>query len=185
MLALNKAFRPVAVINGKTALTLLYKDKAHVVDPHYNIYTFDKWVSATAEIEKTHQDTYKRVGTPNFQFLMPYVIRLLDYDSVPVKWSLKFSRYHILIRDNYMCQYCRIPLSRSDLTIDHVIPKSRGGKTTWENCVASCRDCNREKDNKLPEEAGMQLIHGAPKKLEYDLGSMIRYRKMPQWENFI
>jgi len=87
---------------------------------------------------------------------LPSVIRLLEYRRIPHQ-TRALSRKNILMRDRYTCQYCLRTLPSSELTLDHVIPRSRSGETTWENLVACCHDCNNQKGNRTPEEAGMKL----------------------------
>jgi 5-methylcytosine-specific restriction endonuclease McrA len=87
---------------------------------------------------------------------MPSVIRLLEYRRIPHQ-TRALSRKNILMRDRYTCQYCLKVSHAGDLTLDHVIPRSRNGGTTWENLVACCHHCNNRKGNRTPEEAGMKL----------------------------
>jgi len=87
---------------------------------------------------------------------VPSVIRLIEYRRIPHQ-TRALSRKNILLRDRNTCQYCGAILASSDLTLDHVIPRSRGGKSTWENLVAACNECNRTKGSRLPHEAGMKL----------------------------
>jgi 5-methylcytosine-specific restriction endonuclease McrA len=96
------------------------------------------------------------VGTPRFAILIPRVIRLVDYDKVPRR-EVKFSRRNILARDENRCQYCNKKLPTSQLSLDHVTPKSRGGKSTWTNVVAACTPCNTRKGGRMPWEASMKL----------------------------
>jgi len=89
---------------------------------------------------------------------MPAVVRLTHWINAN-KQRVKFSRQNVLARDRWTCQYCGDKRKTMDLTFDHVIPKSRGGKTEWENIVMACKECNHKKDNKTPREAGMKLRH--------------------------
>jgi 5-methylcytosine-specific restriction endonuclease McrA len=88
---------------------------------------------------------------------VPSVIRLLEYRRIPHQ-TRALSRKNILLRDRNTCQYCGVILAASDLTLDHVLPRSRGGASTWENLVACCHACNHDKGNRLPNEAGMKLM---------------------------
>ncbi|MBI4126511.1 MAG: HNH endonuclease, partial [Deltaproteobacteria bacterium] len=88
---------------------------------------------------------------------VPRVVVLATFDRLP-KRSVRFSRLNILLRDRHVCQYCGRRLPRSQLNLDHVIPRSRGGRTTWENIVTSCLKCNHHKGGRPPEEAGMHLV---------------------------
>jgi 5-methylcytosine-specific restriction endonuclease McrA len=87
---------------------------------------------------------------------MPSVIRLLEYRRIPHQ-ARALSRKNILMRDRYTCQYCQRSAPQVELTLDHVVPRSRAGETTWENLVACCHACNNKKGSRTPEEAGMKL----------------------------
>jgi len=121
VLLLNLTYEPLKIINWKKAVTLLLLGKVEVLE-EYN----------------------KEVHAVSFKIKLPSVVRLLKL----VKWKkapVKFSRQNIYERDNYSCQYCGRHMPPEDLTYDHVIPKSRGGKTVWTNIVTCCVDCNRKK----------------------------------------
>ena len=113
---------------------------------------WSKWFDAMTEEENGHFLHAARVA-----LRVPSVIRLLEYRRIPHQ-TRALSRKNILLRDRNTCQYCGDALSASDLTLDHVIPRSRGGASTWENLVACCHSCNRRKGNQLPVEAGMKLM---------------------------
>ena len=100
---------------------------------------------------------------------MPRVILLIIYDRLPKK-EVKFTRHNIFERDKNTCQYCGRVFDRKDLNLDHVIPRDRGGPTTWENIVCSCVECNTQKANRTPQEAGMHLV---------------RKPKRPKWRPFV
>ena len=91
-------------------------------------------------------------------FLVPSIVRLKTYAPRHIK-KRRYCRSGIFKRDKYTCQYCEKSFHPNSLTIDHVVPKDMGGKTTWENCVASCHLCNNKKANKTPKMAGMKLLH--------------------------
>jgi len=130
VLMLNRSFEPLRVTHAQHALTLVTKGKAVVTVPT-NIRA---WPG----------------------IYIPSVIRLVEYAVVPYKRPIP-SRRNIFTRDNFRCMYCG--RTNRDLELEHIIPRSRGGPSTWENLVAACRDCNSKKDNRTPEEAGMTLIH--------------------------
>jgi 5-methylcytosine-specific restriction endonuclease McrA len=109
------------------------------------------------------------VRTVSFRIRVPRVILLIVYDHLPKK-EVKFTRHNIFERDQNTCQYCGKTHDRNDLNLDHVIPRDRGGPTTWENIVCSCIECNTLKANRLPQEAGMRLI---------------RKPKRPKWRPFL
>ena len=134
------------------AITLLYQDKARVVTPDYGFATFT-WDDWSKLRPKEGEDFINAVRN---RICIPEIIVLDDYDKSPAH-KVKFSRRAIYKRDNYTCQYCGGQPGPGELNVDHVLPRSQGGLTTWENCVLSCIKCNSKKDNKTPEQAHMKL----------------------------
>ena len=97
---------------------------------------------------------YERsVSSPSFQMKLPSVISLKEY--VPLDRRPAFTRFNVFLRDRFQCQYCGESLPSEDLTFDHVIPRSRGGRTTWGNVVTACQSCNLLKGNRMPHDCGM------------------------------
>jgi 5-methylcytosine-specific restriction endonuclease McrA len=133
VLVLNASFEPINVCAARRALVLVLK--------------------GVASAEETSP---QNVRSSRAVFRLPSVIRLLEYRRIPHQ-ARALSRKNILMRDRYTCQYCQRTLPGSDLTLDHVIPRSRAGETSWENLVACCHHCNNRKGNRTPEEAGMKL----------------------------
>ncbi|HYZ86542.1 MAG TPA: HNH endonuclease [Bryobacteraceae bacterium] len=133
VLVLNASFEPINICAARRALVLVLKGVASCEE------------HASIEVHSTRQ-----------QMKMPSVIRLLEYRRIPHQ-TRALSRKNILMRDRYTCQYCLKVSHSGDLTLDHVIPRSRHGETTWENLVACCHHCNNKKGNRTPEEAGMKL----------------------------
>ncbi len=134
VLVLNASYEPLNIVSVKRAIVLLLKEKAEVVEA----------AKAQVRAERTILD-------------WPLVIRLVTYVPLPRRLPLPLSRRTVLARDVYTCQYCGAQPGRADLTVDHVLPRSRGGLTTWENVTTACGPCNRRKGNRTPEEAGMKL----------------------------
>lgn len=130
VLMLNRYLEPLRITHAQHALTLLTKGKAVVVIPT------------------------KVKAWPGIY--IPSVIRLVDYAVVPYKRPIP-SRRNIFVRDQYTCMYCG--KKTKELELEHIIPRSRGGPSSWENLCAACRACNSRKDNRTPEEANMPLIH--------------------------
>ena len=93
------------------------------------------------------------VRSPNFEIKLPSVISLKEY--IPATRRPAFTRFNVFLRDRFSCQYCNEPFPTQELTFDHVIPRSKGGRTTWENVVTSCSACNLRKGNRLPKQCGM------------------------------
>jgi 5-methylcytosine-specific restriction endonuclease McrA len=99
---------------------------------------------------------YDRViRSPSFEMRLPSVVSTRDYHK---RRDPAFTRYNVFVRDRFRCQYCGERFAASGLTHDHVVPRSRGGESTWENVVAACCECNGRKDNRTPREAGMALV---------------------------
>ena len=151
VLVLNKSYFPVHVTSVRRAFSLLYQGAAKAVDHQYRTFDYHSWRALSASVK---DDTVGLIGRA---IRAPRVILLLSYDRVPRR-RVRFSRHNVFARDNNTCQYCGARLSRSDLNLDHVIPRSQKGLSTWENIVCSCFRCNRVKGGRRPEEAGMQLV---------------------------
>ncbi len=117
----------------KKAVLLLYLTKAEIISQNKN----------------------NQIRSVNYSMPFPSIIRLLNYIRIPFK-QVVLSRKNIHYRDNFTCQYCGT--KTKNLTIDHIIPKSRGGDDSWENLVSACKKCNNEKGNRTPEEASMKLL---------------------------
>ena len=151
VLVLNKSFLPVHITNVRRAFCLLYAGVAKAVDSQYETFDYESW--RQVGIERNDET----VGLVDRVIKVPRVILLIAYDRVP-KRRIRFSRYNIFARDKNTCQYCGYKFSRSELNLDHVIPRSQGGTSTWENVVCSCHRCNRKKGGKTPDQARMKLI---------------------------
>ncbi len=168
VLVLNRNYAAVRVVSARRAFSLLFRNCAEVIDAHdeeWDVLDFEGWVNVSLQrrIAPGSQDQF--VGTPRFAILVPRVIRLVTYDKVPRR-DVRFSRRNILARDEHRCQYCNKKLPTSQLSLDHVTPKSRGGKSTWTNVVTACTPCNTRKGGRLPWEASMKLrkLPAVPKK---------------------
>jgi 5-methylcytosine-specific restriction endonuclease McrA len=103
------------------------------------------------------QEYDREVHSPNWTMKLPSVISLKSY--APMERSPAFTRFNVFLRDQFMCQYCRTPHPTNDLTFDHVVPRSKGGRTTWQNVVTACSHCNLVKGNRLPNVAKMHPTH--------------------------
>jgi len=124
---------------------------AKAVNGQYETFDYDSWQELSIE---RNDET---IGMVHRAIKIPRVILLIAYDRVP-KRRVRFSRYNIFARDRNTCQYCGTAFSRNELNLDHIIPRSQGGISTWENVVCSCHDCNRRKGGKTPDQAHMRLI---------------------------
>ncbi|RME84626.1 MAG: HNH endonuclease [Caldilineae bacterium] len=135
VLVLNASYEPLNIVSIKRAVVLLLKEKAELVE--------------AAE---------QRLRSEHLELPRPLVIRLVHYVKVPRRLGIPLTRRMILARDNDTCQYCGAQPGKAELTIDHVLPRSRGGQKVWENVVTACRSCNQRKGNRTPKEAHMKLI---------------------------
>ena len=151
VLVLNRSYFPVHVTSVRRAFSLLYQGIAKAVDQQYRTFDYESWSALSASV---HDETIGLIGRA---IRVPRVILLVSYDRVPRR-QVRFSRFNVFARDKNTCQYCGRRFSRNELNLDHVIPRSQGGLSTWTNIVCSCLRCNRVKGGRRPEEAGMRLV---------------------------
>jgi 5-methylcytosine-specific restriction endonuclease McrA len=151
VLVLNKGFAALTLTDVKRTFTLFYKGHVRAVLPDYTTYAWDEWQDVPVQPEDD------LVTTPNLVLKVPRVVQLLSCDRSP-RHEVKFSRHNIYMRDGNTCQYCGHELPRAELNLDHVVPRAQGGRTTWENVVCCCIDCNLSKGARTPEQAGMKLL---------------------------
>ena len=179
VLMLNRSFLPIHVTSVRRAFNLLYLGIAKVVNEKYQTFDFQSW----RDFSVTFCDD--SVGIVDRSIRVPRVITLVSYDRVPRR-QVRFSRYNIYARDKCTCQYCGSRLPRHQLNLDHVIPRSRGGASCWENIVCSCLPCNRKKGGKTPQEARMKLLRPPLKpkwtSLVQEGGGQIQYQ---EWLPFL
>lgn len=149
VLVLNRSYLPVHITSVRRALSLLYQDVAHAVDTEYRTFDFASW-AALSPVDEA-------IGLVNAAIRVPRVILLRSYDRMPRR-HVRFSRYNVFLRDQNRCQYCARQLPRTELNLDHVVPRAQGGRTTWENVVCCCIDCNLSKGARTPEQAGLKLL---------------------------
>lgn len=171
VLVLNKHWLAVHICTVRRAVSLLYQGVAHVVADDYNIYDFESWRGLSLRKTNGHANGNGNgnghsngngnghahepvIRTPSFQIKVPQVIVLQRYQRNPPR-TVRFNRRNIYIRDRYMCQYCGAFPPRDELTIDHVVARSRGGPSLWENVVTACSSCNAKKGDRLPAECNM------------------------------
>ena len=160
VLILNRYYMAVRVVNVRRALTLLYRGCAEVItieDSQYSNYDFDNWceVSQIFALEKQPGEDY--LQAVNFEIQVPRIVRLTRYDKLPQS-SVRFNRKNLFARDNHQCQYCGQTRPMNQLSLDHVVPRSLGGHTTWENIVCSWMKGNSRKVGRTPNQAGMALL---------------------------
>jgi 5-methylcytosine-specific restriction endonuclease McrA len=158
VLVLNRLWQAVNTCSARRALVLLYMGHAQAVshdgDAAYRTHDFESWLQAQHGRDAEGHE----IRTVTCTIRVPKIIVLALFDRFPKK-EIKLTRANVFERDNHTCQYCGRRFERKQLNIDHVKPRDKGGKTTWENVVCSCVPCNTRKGNKLPHEANMRLLN--------------------------
>ena len=191
VLVLNKLFMAVHVISVRRAFILLCKELAEVVsmeDGQYATYDFQSWREVSEYRLNNFQfreedDDWVRTATTQIQ--VPRVIRLLDYEKIP-RHTVKFNRRNIFARDNNQCQYCGKRFPTSELSLDHVVPRSQGGESTWENIVCACIDCNVRKGGRTPKQAHLSLVRKPEKPKRSPLLNLkLTSKKYRSWKTFL
>jgi len=162
-LVLNRSWLAVQICSVKRAISLIYQGHADVVDQDYQSYDFSHWSQVSQQMVYDPADF---ISSPSVTIKIPRIIVLKFYDKLP-KRDISFSRKNIFERDKFTCQYCgKKPQDRkaamkrmeeNNLNLDHIVPRSRGGKTTWANIVCACYKCNTKKGNRLLSELGWKL----------------------------
>ncbi len=178
-LVLNKSWIAIDTTPVMDALRLLFKGAAVAIQPEtFEMHGFDSWASLAAAANQPH------VRTMRLRIPVPEVIALTGYNGVPTQ-SVNFTRRNLFKRDRNTCQYCGSQPGTAELTIDHITPRAHGGKSTWDNCVLACVDCNRRKADKTLRQSGMQL-RSTPRKPKWKPNLGIPVGKVRQgWEKFV
>ena len=151
-LVLNRSWTPVHVTTVRRALCLVFRESARIVDPtDYMTFSFAEWVMQPLPAEGP------TIRSPALEIAPPEVVVLARYNRVP-SHDAPFTRRNLFLRDDYTCQYCARRLRPDRLSVDHVVPRSRGGATNWENCVLACIACNARKADQPLRDAGLALL---------------------------
>ena len=181
VLVLNRSWVAVNVATVRRALTLVFQDVARIVAPEdYATYNFEGWVEASHAAKEG-----RRIHSASISFCVPEVIVLSAFNGRFSK-EVRFSRRNIFERDENTCQYCGKKLDRSELTLDHVVPRSRGGTSTWQNIVLACIRCNMRKGDRLPQEINLKLLR-KPVKPQWATRVGVKLGRVckPSWERFL
>lgn len=188
VLVLNRSFVAVHITNVRRAITLLFRQLAevvHIEEGQYAAHTLDSWRQLSAlrsACRRPDEDWVRAVG---YDLQAPRVIRLVACDRGP-RQGLRFNRRNVFARDGNQCQYCGKHFPTSELSLDHVVPRSRGGPATWENIVTACLRCNVRKGGRTPQAAGMPLVKQPERpRTSPLLNTKLSNRKYESWRVFL
>lgn len=160
VLVLNRNYLAIRIVNVKRAFSFLFRELAEVVhidQGRYHSYDFSEWCDLSELAREFEPDAHDWIRTVRFDIAVPRIIRLAVYDRMPQQ-SVKFNRRNLYARDANRCQYCGAKYPTSELSLDHVTPRSQGGPASWENIVCACLKCNIKKGGRTPAQAHMRLI---------------------------
>ena len=162
-LVIDMSGRPINVVPWKRTAKMVYEERVDVV---------------------TEDFQGRRMHAPEFEYGMPRVVRCKAYVNKRMRKSIPCSRRNVYVRDKGLCQYCGVWLNTNEFTLEHVVPRTQGGQTTWTNTVVACPDCNHKKDGRTPEQAGMRLHHAPVEPRPGDQTFFkLRIEKLrPEWE---
>lgn len=182
VLVLNKSWQAINITTPAQALSMMYSDSATglniIGEDHMVPLKWNEWIKLEADKEDS-------IGTVRGSIKLPRVIILAKYNNVPKKRP-RFTSKNVWERDNGICQYTGKKLSHNEGNIDHVIPKSRGGKTEWTNCVLCHKDVNSKKADKTPAEAGLKLMQAPKEPLSLPSFSYIKNKfNIKEWSFFL
>lgn len=188
VLVLNKHYIAIRIVGARRAFSLLYRDLAEVVSLEqgtYSNYDFQSWCDVSEFKRSFEPDGHDWVSTVNFYIAVPRIIRLLFYDRLP-RNEVKFNRRNIFARDKNHCQYCGRKQPTSELSLDHVIPRSLGGRSGWTNVVCACTKCNVKKGGRTPKQAGLTLIQRPVKPKRNPLIHVhLGHERYQSWKQFL
>lgn len=206
VLVLNRLYVAVRVVSARRAFCLLMRDIAEVIDvqsgkasgaaatpnaevvdvgDQYFTYDFATWASIAALQPRFEKARYDWVRTPRLEIPVPRIIRLLGYDRLPEQ-TVKLNRRNLFARDRNTCQYCGRHFPTADLSIDHVLPRTQGGKDTWENLVCACIRCNARKGGRTPPQAHMKLVRPPERPKRNPIITLrLGHEKYRSWKTFL
>lgn len=175
-LMLNNNWQPIGIQSVARSICMAFNSNVKIVDPRdYQQYTWDDWVKLDINDDKV-------LNLVGVKVRIPEVVVAVNYSGVRHN-TIVFNRRNLFIRDENICQYCGKRFSTDDLTVDHIIPRSKGGQSSWLNCVLACISCNRKKADYSLEKIGMSLIR-SPFKPKWN--PLYRTKVfVPSWERFL
>jgi 5-methylcytosine-specific restriction endonuclease McrA len=194
VLILNRSYLPIHVTSVRRAFSLVYQGVARVVDGEYRTFDFEQWSRLRVESVQVSTangesigsiESIEWIGTSRGGLRVPKVVVLTVFDRMPRR-HVRFSRANVMTRDAFTCQYCGERPPRADLNLDHVVPRAHGGRSTWENVVASCVDCNRRKGGRTPEQAGLRLLRAPVRPRWTPLAALpLSHSRHVEWRPFL
>lgn len=177
-LVLNRSWRPVHVTTVRRALCMLFREAARVVEPEtLSTYTFGEW------LDQPVRDEALVIRSPSVRLPAPEIVLLIHYDRVPCH-EAPFTRRNLFLRDEFTCQYCGKKCNSDHLSVDHVLPRSRGGNTSWENCVLACVICNAKKADRTLKEVGFRLLRPPVRPRWTPYLNLRPSQRMDSWSRF-
>jgi len=188
VLVLNQHYAAVRVISARRAFCLLVKEIAEVVsveDQQFLAYDLESWREVSQLRSLYERENHEWVKCVRFELAVPRIVRLLFYDRLP-RTNVKFTRRNIYARDSNRCQYCGKRFATSELSLDHVVPRSHGGVSSWANIVCCCVKCNVRKGGRTPYEARMKLVRQPVKpKRSPMIALRLGHEKYASWKQFL
>jgi 5-methylcytosine-specific restriction endonuclease McrA len=188
VLVLNRNYTAIHVVSARRAFRLLCKEHAEVVSQRgdeWNTYDFESWVELSRSRHLFPERDGDWVRTVSLEIRVPRIVRLLLFSRLPRK-TVKFNRRNIYARDGHRCQYCGKSFPTSELSLDHIVPRSQGGQATWTNIVCACTPCNARKGGQTPREARMKLVR---KPVQPRRSPVVRLKiaspKYQTWKHFV
>jgi 5-methylcytosine-specific restriction endonuclease McrA len=185
ILVLDKNYQPIRIVNVRGAIYLVFREAANVIDEDYNVFELREWMRHSRHRHLIDKE-FNVLRSVDNAFGIPDIIILRNFIQKRPRESV-CTKMNVFMRDLYECQYCGLKMCNSDATLDHVVPRSRGGTITWYNAVASCKDCNNRKGHKTLVDSGMKLKKH-PSALVWNHNYFRRYcMRYPNqvWEKFL
>jgi 5-methylcytosine-specific restriction endonuclease McrA len=188
VLVLNKHYMAFRIVGVRRAMSLVVRELAEIIscdEGIWNNYNFDSWRELSALKQTFQAGSDDWISTVNFNIAVPRVIRLLFYDRLP-RQSVKFNRRNLFARDSNRCQYCGKKFPTHELSLDHVVPRSLGGASNWENIVCACTKCNAKKGGMTPDQAHMKLIQKPVKPKRNPIIHLhLNHDRYKSWKQFL
>jgi 5-methylcytosine-specific restriction endonuclease McrA len=177
-LVLNKNWRPVRVCTARRAFVLMFKGLARGMGERFDLFEFEAWIARPV------YNGDRCVQTVTFRVRVPEVIVLSHCDRY-LQPKVSFTRRNLYRRDRHSCQYCGKGVTFDEVSVDHVVPRSLGGETSWRNCVVACRRCNERKANRPPHLANMRLLCQPKEPPPHLAFSTFIGRPKESWRHFV